>query len=245
MSHISMSHVTHINQSCHTYEWVMSHISISHVTCINGSCHTGVYVAHTYTYICTCKALLVCAFDDMSHLWVMSHTSIGHVTHINRSCHTCQWVMSHIWLSHVIQARIFNTFGPRMNPADGRVVSNFIVQVSATCVYVTFTCVTWLVHMVMSHVGFNFIVQVCTTCVWRDVRAWGVTHPYGYGLCHFKLHRLVLCIMCVTWRRCVWGSCTFAPWLIRMYTGHSISDYRKREPERERERMILRKCKKS
>ena len=26
-------------------------------------------------------------------------------------------------------ARIFNTFGPRMNPADGRVVSNFIVQV--------------------------------------------------------------------------------------------------------------------
>jgi len=25
-------------------------------------------------------------------------------------------------------ARIFNTFGPRMNPADGRVVSNFIVQ---------------------------------------------------------------------------------------------------------------------
>ena len=26
-------------------------------------------------------------------------------------------------------ARIFNTFGPRMNPYDGRVVSNFIIQV--------------------------------------------------------------------------------------------------------------------
>ena len=25
-------------------------------------------------------------------------------------------------------ARIFNTFGPRMNPSDGRVVSNFIIQ---------------------------------------------------------------------------------------------------------------------
>ena len=25
-------------------------------------------------------------------------------------------------------ARIFNTYGPRMNPTDGRVVSNFIVQ---------------------------------------------------------------------------------------------------------------------
>ena len=28
-------------------------------------------------------------------------------------------------------ARIFNTFGPRMNPSDGRVVSNFIVQVKS------------------------------------------------------------------------------------------------------------------
>lgn len=25
-------------------------------------------------------------------------------------------------------ARIFNTFGPRMHPNDGRVVSNFIIQ---------------------------------------------------------------------------------------------------------------------
>ena len=25
MSHIWMSHVTHMNESCHTYEWVMSH----------------------------------------------------------------------------------------------------------------------------------------------------------------------------------------------------------------------------
>jgi GDP-mannose 4,6 dehydratase len=28
-------------------------------------------------------------------------------------------------------ARIFNTFGPRMHPNDGRVVSNFIIQVRA------------------------------------------------------------------------------------------------------------------
>ena len=35
------------------------------------------------------------------------------------------------WRMHGLRikiARIFNTFGPRMNPADGRVVSNFIVQ---------------------------------------------------------------------------------------------------------------------
>ena len=33
-------------------------------------------------------------------------------------------------------ARIFNTFGPRMHPNDGRVVSNFIIQV-IICVYLS------------------------------------------------------------------------------------------------------------
>jgi UDP-glucuronate decarboxylase len=35
------------------------------------------------------------------------------------------------WRQHKLQvkvARIFNTYGPRMHPNDGRVVSNFIVQ---------------------------------------------------------------------------------------------------------------------
>jgi nucleoside-diphosphate-sugar epimerase len=31
-------------------------------------------------------------------------------------------------------ARIFNTFGPRMHPNDGRVVSNFIIQVGCTAI---------------------------------------------------------------------------------------------------------------
>ena len=35
-----MSHVTHMNESYHTYEWVMSHIWISHVTHMNESCRT-------------------------------------------------------------------------------------------------------------------------------------------------------------------------------------------------------------
>ena len=32
-------------------------------------------------------------------------------------------------------ARIFNTFGPRMHPNDGRVVSNFIIQVWLSCLH--------------------------------------------------------------------------------------------------------------
>jgi len=39
-----MSHVTHGNESCHTYEWVMSHIWMSHVTHMNESCHTYEWV---------------------------------------------------------------------------------------------------------------------------------------------------------------------------------------------------------
>ena len=46
--YIWMSHVTHMNESCHThewvmshtYEWVMSHMWMSHVTHMNESCHT-------------------------------------------------------------------------------------------------------------------------------------------------------------------------------------------------------------
>jgi len=75
VSHISMCHVTHINESCQTYEWVMSHIWMSHVTHMNESCHT--------------------------YQWVMSHISMSHVTHLNESCHTYEWVMLHISMSHV------------------------------------------------------------------------------------------------------------------------------------------------
>jgi len=43
-SYICMSHVTHMNESCHTYEWVMSHIRMSHVTHMHESYHTYEWV---------------------------------------------------------------------------------------------------------------------------------------------------------------------------------------------------------
>jgi len=65
----------HVNESCHTCEWVLSHIWMSHVTHMNESCHTYERV--------------------MSHIWM------SHVTYVNESCHTCEWVMSHMWMNHV------------------------------------------------------------------------------------------------------------------------------------------------
>ena len=52
----------HVNESCHTLEWVMSHIWMRHVTHVNESSCTSEYV--------------------------MSHARISHVTHRNTSCHT-------------------------------------------------------------------------------------------------------------------------------------------------------------
>ena len=41
VSHIWMSHVTHMNKSCYAYEWVMSQTHwMSRVTHTNESCHT-------------------------------------------------------------------------------------------------------------------------------------------------------------------------------------------------------------
>jgi len=86
MSHLSMNHVTHMNESCNTYEWVMLHVWMSHVICMNESCHTYERV--------------------MSQIWM------SYVTHINESCHAYEWVMSYIWTSHVTHKNeSFHTYG--------------------------------------------------------------------------------------------------------------------------------------
>ena len=53
-----MSHVSHMNESCHTYEWVMSHIWMSHVTHMNESCHT--YESHVCVHVRTWRRHHVC-----------------------------------------------------------------------------------------------------------------------------------------------------------------------------------------
>jgi len=48
LPHIWMSHVTHMNESCHTYEWVMSHIWMSHVRDVTHKHNTHTYTTHTH-----------------------------------------------------------------------------------------------------------------------------------------------------------------------------------------------------
>jgi len=92
--------VAHMNESWHTYEWVMAHLWMSHCTHMNESCPTW------------CDQV-----TSLIHEWVMSHISMSHVPHIwmshvtsVSSCsrvdevksHTYEWShVTHIWMSHV------------------------------------------------------------------------------------------------------------------------------------------------
>jgi len=88
-SHIWMSHVTHMNESCHTYEWVMSHTWMSHVTCVRATSQLKE----------SCNAWL----PLVSYEWVMSHMNVTHPsgghTPITMILQPTPLVLK--WMSHV------------------------------------------------------------------------------------------------------------------------------------------------
>ena len=74
MSHVWLSHVTSMNQSCHMYEKVMSHVWMSHVTRTDESRHTDSRAGN----------------QNPTTSVIRAHRS--HVPHRNNSCHTYRWV---------------------------------------------------------------------------------------------------------------------------------------------------------
>ena len=111
VSHIWMSHVPHMNESCPTYECVMSsshmcrrslklilrgpvsHVWMSHVPLMNASCQT---------YVDTVCAPIPRVALCHTHEWVSRHVPL-----MNASCHTHEcmnWLSSHKWMSHVTHA---------------------------------------------------------------------------------------------------------------------------------------------
>ena len=116
-SHISMSHVTYINESCHTYQWVMSHIPFSHATHMNESCHmyqwvkTSCWTArHTYERV-------------MSHIW------LRHITHMNEPCQVYKNVTSH---------------NLKLRSADVQTLSMQLCECCANKSCVNESCDTWM-----------------------------------------------------------------------------------------------------
>jgi len=131
-----MSHTTHRNESCHTYEWVISYIWGSHGTHMNESCHTNEWVmshiwvgwSHaTYKWItgwcgvatvsrinktigllCRILSLLYGSFAKETYN-LIDPTNQSHLIErrvytlfCKKLSHTCEWVLSRIQLSHVI-----------------------------------------------------------------------------------------------------------------------------------------------
>jgi len=78
MSHIWLSPVTDMNESCHTYEWVMSHLWMSHVI----QCDLHLFM------------------HDMTHSYVR-HDSFIRVTWL---IHTCDMTHSYVWHDSFIRA---------------------------------------------------------------------------------------------------------------------------------------------
>ena len=63
---------------------------------------------------------------DISKLW---HVTLIIQFILPTCCLITRYAYKAQGATEVRVARIFNTFGPRMHPNDGRVVSNFIIQV--------------------------------------------------------------------------------------------------------------------
>jgi len=86
-----MSHVTHVNESRHTCEWVTSHIWMSHFTHMNESRHTYEWVM---PQIWMSHGIHKNESRDIWE-WVTWHMGMSHVTYENESCDIWEWVTWH------------------------------------------------------------------------------------------------------------------------------------------------------
>jgi len=140
-----VSHVTHMQEVCHTYEWVVSHIRASHVTHmkedpLNPICPSGDWeriLSHTWMNHIT----------RMNESWhtherVMLHTLVSRVTRMHESyhTHTCKWVISRTWIvmSHTFAKHVTHVNKCFTHWCD-------VTQVTCSCDVIHSSSVTWCV----------------------------------------------------------------------------------------------------
>jgi len=107
MSHIWMSHVTHLNESCRTYEWVMSqrtHMQ-AWACCwivLNESCHIYEWVMsqrpRMQAWAC---CWIVSNESPLPYATVMAHLWMSHATYMTAPLSYTWVVMSQVSRSHV------------------------------------------------------------------------------------------------------------------------------------------------
>ena len=178
MSHIQTSHVTHMNESCHTYEWVMSHIWMSHVT----------HMKESFTHVTW--LIRMCDVTD-SHAWQDAFTCLTclHTYDMTRNLSATHQYLSatHQYLSGT--QRILSTSRHtsanivRINMVIYVYANTYIhifiymyIYIATAAAWPSFTCVTCLIHMcdvTHSHVWYD---SSHTSAPKSDVCEWVMSH---------------------------------------------------------------------
>jgi len=164
MSHMRMSHVTHVNEACHKCEWHTSrhtmrrdlnlqfylNLKFDLNLIFEESFHSCKWVVTPMwmTYVTQCEWVM--SHIWMSHVahmneacrtyeWVMSHMRMSHVTHENESCHTCKWGVPQMGMTHVTSH----------NETWLQLKFHRVIEVMFHCVTwcTSFMCVMWLIHL--------------------------------------------------------------------------------------------------
>jgi len=124
-----MCHVSYMNESCHSHEWVTSHIWIVHGNCKSAE-KCAVRAVPTCVRVCSSHVIHflvwhnsfidfrkprqnwglfsndVCSWHESCHTYecVTSWVWISHVTYVCHGTHvneSYEWVTSHIWMSDI------------------------------------------------------------------------------------------------------------------------------------------------
>jgi len=177
MSHIWMSHVTHINESRDTHEWVMWHIWIRHIT------------SHI-RWSSACLTHMNESRDTYEH--VMWHAWIRHVTHRNGSYHTvgrvkiyAQTLFTHLCIICEIPYSYTRTRPHYTWHTCPRTCCNVYVCV-CVCVRLNSVCVHW--HT--TYVKYLTFTRTPTHCMYDNSVCvhWHITYVKYLTFTHTTTH---------------------------------------------------------
>jgi len=157
-SHIWMSHVTHINESCHTYEWVMSHIW---------------RLIHMCSFICQ----TLVASMNMSHVRHLSHIWIWVMSD---TCRIYSYMRQVSDMTHSYVRLLRINYEYFLFPLSSPPLSAWAPLLYIIHYYILYcTCTTWLIHMCdMTH---SYVWHDSFICVTWLIHMYDMAHSY---VCH-------------------------------------------------------------
>jgi len=218
MAHSWMSHVTQINKSWHTHEWVMimtirggfwdvsldAHMRMCDMT--HSCAWHDPFMCVTWP-ICVLWLLYTCDMTHLSHIWVMSHTCMSRRAFWRTSAPSFIWQTSFIWHDSFIcvtwlihMCAMTHLYVKRKSLQSEHVIWASNLHESRLCI-----CVTWLIHLcTMSHSCVPWLIDLC------DMAHLNVCHD-SFKCVPWFIH------MCAMTHSYVWhDSFKCVPWLIHV-----------------------------